>query len=227
MGYYTICMNDNKQLNVTTRINLYQKESLVDKVQFLVPMMYGDFDLREFMATAVYMDVENVPHVEVLVQDEEIYKEKYIRYVLPVDTKLSHHVGEINVYLNFAKADYESGKNYILKTSPAIVKITSVPDYYSIVGKESLDFVNGIVLDLQSKIDYLDQATTSFDETKLDGLAISNEDGKLYGTAKGKITGTGVDVVLPSISDEEDGSPDGVIELDKLYEDKDLEITEI
>ena len=42
---YTFLLNKDKSLLATERIKIYQREKLVDKVQFILPQSYEEIDL--------------------------------------------------------------------------------------------------------------------------------------------------------------------------------------
>ena len=62
---YTIVMNKNKELVTTVKTTLYQREKLIDKIQFLIPEMYNKLSLSDFTVILKYVDQANVPHAEI------------------------------------------------------------------------------------------------------------------------------------------------------------------
>lgn len=166
-------MNDDKSLTATVVTTLYQREKLADKIQILIPPNYGELDLSEFTATLKYVGQANVPHVEILKKDAELYKE-HIRYVLPVDTELTQYAGDITIRLTFTKTDMEARKVFVVHTGELVIKISPLKDYYSFVPDESLEFVDQIVSDLQNKISALDKIADIYDKTKADNIQIKN-----------------------------------------------------
>lgn len=82
---YTILMRDDKSLTTTKRATLFQREKLVDKLQFLLPQTYGDLPISECTVVFYYTDPSNTAQMEILTQSEELYKE-HIQCLLPVDT---------------------------------------------------------------------------------------------------------------------------------------------
>lgn len=101
---YTIIMDKYKNLNTTVRTSLFQQESLVDKIQFLVPPTYDGIDISNYIVTLKYVDPNGNLYNETLVKDAETYKD-YLRYVLPVTSKLTAVAGSIYARLTFL--DYE------------------------------------------------------------------------------------------------------------------------
>ena len=69
---YTILMQDDKNLIATSRTTLRQYESLVDKIQFIIPQMYGDinFFTDDYQIVLKYVDQANIPYTVFL--DKEV-----------------------------------------------------------------------------------------------------------------------------------------------------------
>ena len=99
---YTIVMDKYKNLNTTVKTTIFQKENMVDKIQFLVPPIYEGNDLSEYIVSLKYLDPYGNFHSEVLNVDTELYKD-YLRYELPVGSKLTQLSGEITLRLTFIK----------------------------------------------------------------------------------------------------------------------------
>ena len=170
---YTIIMNNDKSLVTTVATTLYQREKLADKIQILIPQTYKDLQLNEFTVLLKYVDQANVPHVEILEKDKDLYKD-HIRCVLPVDTNLTQFAGDIAIRITLQKNDVESKKTYVIHTGESIIKINPLKDYYSFVPDQSLEFVDQIISDMQNKIDTLNKIADVYDKTKADNIKINN-----------------------------------------------------
>lgn len=124
---YTILMNENKELITTKTVPLYQREKLVDQIQFIVPQIYKNLNIADCSVVFKYTDIGNVIHREILTSTMETYKETKYRFFLPVDTKLNQFAGEIIGSLVFYKINEETGQEEnVLKTSEVIIPIIPV-----------------------------------------------------------------------------------------------------
>lgn len=100
---YTIIMNSDKSLTKAIVRTIYKGENLVDTIQFLIPRMYGEIDMSEFVAELTYEDPQAESHTEVLSMADDAYKRDWLKFLLPIDTKLTDHRGEIAMRIQFKK----------------------------------------------------------------------------------------------------------------------------
>lgn len=198
---YTIKMNDDKSLRITEKVTLYQREKLVDKMRFLIPSKYKDVDLSDFTTILKYKDQASVAHMEILTKSENQEYEEYLEYVLPIDTDLTQFAGDIEIRITLLKTDLENKTQYILHTGEAIITISPLEDYYTFVTDESLEYIDKIVGDLNTKIEMLNKISEVYDGTKADDI-IRYEDGKIQLTANGIPIGSQVSIIDAENADE-------------------------
>lgn len=136
---YTIVMDKYKNLNTTVKATIFQKESLVDKIQFLIPPQYEGIDVGQYVALLKYVDPNGNFHTEKLEADEEMYKD-YLRYVLPVDTKLTTASGTVVVRLTFIDANGEETEEINkLETNSTTIKIEKPNGFNDFVVFEDIE----------------------------------------------------------------------------------------
>lgn len=186
---YTILMNSDKSLVCTIKTTLYQRDKLVDKLQILIPQTYEDINLSDFTAVLKYVDQGNEVHSEILIQDEELYKESYLRYTLPIDTNLTRFAGDIKLCLTLNKVDMEEMKEYSLNTGETTITIASLSDYYSFISDKSLSVIDQKVNELNVKLEAIDKMATTYDETKADNIKLDKGTSEIYLTAHDKQIG--------------------------------------
>lgn len=200
---YTIIMDEHKQLVTTVSQTIYQRDNLVDELQFLFPQSYNSFDLSDFTVSMKYIDQANTPHVELLQKQSELYKDK-LKYLLPVDTKLTRFAGDIEIRITFTKVDLETKKQYVLNTGSTIITVQPLKDYYAFTPDESLDFVDQLVGSLNAKIDAVNKIAETYDKEKADNLVY--KENKLQLTSNGEKIGDAVEIV--SGGDDNPGTSD-------------------
>lgn len=156
---YTIIMNNDKSLTTTVRTKLYQKEKLIDKIQFLFPLTYEGESLDAYIIRLEYADQNNIIHSEVLKMDSDNYpyKDLYFRCILPVDTNLTANAGDIVIRLSLTRVDASTGEQIVLHTGSETITISPIKDLYAFVPDESLEFADQLVGTLEAKIQALEE----------------------------------------------------------------------
>lgn len=203
---YTIKMDNNKNLFTSVRTNIFQKENMVDKIQFLIPKDFNELGLENYTALLKYVDPNGNFQSEVLTADVDTF-EDYIKYELPVSTKLTQIAGSISLRLTFILYESEeiTDKLETNSTTLAILK----PDGFS-------DYVN--FEDIKAIQEQLGKMPTDLEIDESDNLHLVHNDEKI---------GEGVEILVPTDMDLDDGNHDGIIEIDDLPEDENPEFIEL
>ena len=189
---YTILMKVDKSLLITEKSQLYQREKLVDKIQFLVPLKYEELDLSDFTVLLKYVDQGNVAHAEMLTKDEEIYKEQYYRYTIDVDTNLNRFAGDIKLHLTFIHVETEDETLHeeVMHTGETTITISPLSDLYQFVADDALEVLDAKMVELTAKLAAADKAAETWMKSKADDILIYGDN--LQVSSNGTPIGTGV-----------------------------------
>lgn len=192
---YTIVMRDNKMLETTVKTSIYQREKLVDKIQFLLPQTYGDLNIAECTAVLKYMDQLDVAHVEVLTMDDELYK-NMLRFVLPLDTKITQYAGDIKIRITLTHVDLETGVQQVLHTGATTITVKTMEDYFHFNPDKSLEFIDQLVGKIDSRIQFMQESLEFFGENKADDIIRVDDDegAKIQLTSDGNPIGNPVSI---------------------------------
>lgn len=208
---YTILMDTDKQLTISKRTKLYQKEKLVDKIQFLLLTEYEGIDLTQFTVSLKYVDQLGKSHAETLVKDEELYLGK-IRCVLPVDTELNKEAGDVLVHLTLSHLDVENGKNYILHTGEVAVEISSVSELYSFDADAALEVADQMALEFEAKCKALELMGNAYNKNKADDIMLDKDNDVIYLMSEGQRIGS--EIHLGELGEEiSENTEDGLIDV--------------
>lgn len=179
---YTILMLDDGSLICTTPKNiLYQTENFTDNIHFILPQTYKDVELKDFLIAMKYVNPANVSKVELLKLNNSEYKEKYLEYILPVNTELTKLAGKITLYITMSKIDSQTGAKYISHSSETTINIQRVNDYF--VDESSFQGIDKRIFELQ-------EVAAIYDSSKADNIA--REDNNIYLTANGNKIGDSI-----------------------------------
>ena len=187
---YTFILNKDKSLLATERIKIYQREKLVDKVQFILPQSYEEIDLTNKNVSIIlkYVDQEGNAQSEFLVKDDELYKDNYVRCELPIDTNITKFAGNITLHLTIIYLDVENQINQVMHSSETILTISPLKDMYVNINDKSLEILDQKIIELQASIEAANILNESIDKNKADDL--SYEDNTLQLMSNGKKIGT-------------------------------------
>lgn len=216
---YTIVMDKYKNLNTTVRTVIFMKENMADKIQFLIPPTYQDNEIKDYIVTLKYVDPNGNFHSEVLTPDEELYKD-YIRYVLPVGTKLTQVSGNLTVRLTLVK--YLQGDDTMvidrMETNSTVIRIERPVGFTDNVDFEDIEA-------FKAQMNQMSRDITTLQDEMPNDVAIDDND-KLHITHDGEPIGEGVEILVPSDMDLDDDAHDGIVNLDGLKEKEDEDAPE-
>ena len=245
---YTVLVKNDNTLVSTVRTNIMHRSSMVDGFRVLVDPEYSDekFDMRTFQCVMEYkLPISDTYTPEVLTPLDELYNGK-LDYRLPIDTKITSEVGNVEFKFIFIRADMDENGNVIervRKTSSSTIKILPVAKWSDYIADAKLDSIAQVLLMNQAVANQLGAYADMLNDTKADSIAKDEETQELYLTANGKEIGNrvkdggsisdvyGVPAVEfglePDVPNEEDGEIDNVVEfyknLNNLIQDEDVD----
>lgn len=209
-----ILMKSDKSLVISKDSKIYQKESVVDKLIFLFPTEYNGISLSNFSFNLTYLDPQGGRHTELLVIDEEPYKENFISCQLPVDTEITKYTGTITLSISATWLDAETLKQYVLKTSTLQIEISPLSTLYEFVPDESLDIIDQRIMALNGKIEALEKLEDRIDSEIPDDLSIDSNN-ILRLSVDGTSIGDGVEIVT-SVKDNDKNTTDGILDIEDV-----------
>ena len=212
-----IRMTNLKSLVISEDSKLYQRENIVDKFLILLPLTYNDLDLSKFTVTWEYVDPQNEAHSEQLVLGEDIYKEKYLQYTLPIDSKMTYFQGNITAKISAVCVDLDNpDKRYVLHTGEIVIPISPLSDYYALVSDDTLSAIDERMLNLNAQIGALDILAQEISGKMVDDLSL-DEDSVLRVSSGGVPIGNGIEIVS-GVKDPDGNPADGLIDLDETID---------
>ncbi len=191
---YTILMQQDKELIATVKTMIFEKENGVDTIRFLVPPYYNDLQLTDYIVLLKYVTPDRRNLSEKLTMQEELYK-GYADYRLNVSTKLTFLPGDVDLRLSFIKpVENETGETTdqtenpteeplpeVLHTGTITLTIAQIKNPYDFNCEGSLEAIDQIVANLDSKINELKDVAETFDKEKADD--IEEVDGEIWLTS--------------------------------------------
>lgn len=211
----TILMDsDSKELIMTKRRKIRQGESLVDELYFLVETEVDGLSMEDFTASLLYLDPANISHMELLTREVDVYKDKYYRYTINIDSEFTKMAGDVKMQLSLVHQDAETGNSHVLHSGMIIVPVLSWTDFYAFTPPSSLSAIDAKLLEIDNKIQMMESTSEAYDKARAvdlhltgDLLQLKNQDGEVFGEG----------VTVLSEFDDKDMNPgDGEIDLDSI-----------
>lgn len=185
----TILVNLDKTLEKTSFRSIYQKESRIDEIQFLIdPDLLGEEIQNYKIILQAILPIKDEEHnssttnkMRYMDLEKDLYKNKY-RTLLPITTTLTEAAGDVTLWLLiFDMTDTEKIK--LLKTSPVIINIKPS----SPTGSNELednDFDN-VLTNLQNEIEDIkkNKIDKKFDYNEEDNTILFYSNGEPIGNA--------------------------------------------
>ena len=184
----TILVNLDKTLEKTSFRTIYQKESRIDEIQFLIDskLLGEDIQKNYKIILQAILPIEDKEHnspttnkMRYMDLEEDLYKNRY-RTLLPITTTLTEAVGDVTLWLLiFDMTDTEKIK--LLKTSPITINIKPS----SSIGSSELednDFDN-VLTNLQNEIEDIkkNKIDKKFDYNEEDNTILFYSNGEPIG----------------------------------------------
>lgn len=199
---YTVLIKNDDTVVTTVRTNIMHRSSMVNDFRVLVDPIYNgnqDYDMTTFTCAMEYTTpISNTYTVEILTPLSELYKDK-LEYRLPVDTKITSEVGQVEFKFIFTRADMDAdGKiiERVRKTSSTTLTVLPVAMWSDYIADAKLDSIAQMMLANQTQNKYLEGIVNQLGSyadvlnmTKADNIVKDEETKEIYLTSNGKEIG--------------------------------------
>ena len=210
-----IKFDDKKRLVVTVDTKIYQRESCVDSLTYILPLNYLTYDLSKFTWEVIYIDPAGTVHQEQLVIQEDYYADSWLQGKLPVDSKFTAIPGDVIMRINGVWQNPDDQKTYVLKSSSLTINIAKLKEFYDFNPEESLESLDQIIAQLNAKIQAVEELEDRAIVSMPDDLTLVDEN-QLHLSINGEPIGEGVEVLTSVVDVDDDNPTDGLINVDAI-----------
>ena len=216
---YIIKVNEDNSLSAPKKQRIMQRSKLVDTLYFLVNPMYNGFNMADFTVLLEYrLPASQEYRTEILVLANEGYKE-YLKYTLPVDTKITKESGKVEIHLSFIYAGLDSDGNSVQrvrKTSEYELNVIPLSAWTNALPDDALSPLDQRIIMINTQLDALNDMNNMIAESKADDIKYDKDNNMLQLLSGSKEIGN--KVYLKNNSElTEEGIP--IVDFDKLSED--------
>lgn len=205
---YVILVNDDNSMVATQKCRIVQRSKLVDNLWFLVKPMYGSHDMSKFTVLLEYLTpVSNKYRTEILELSDSDYN-GYLKYVLPIDTKITSEAGDVQLQLSFLSVGVDIQGNieqYARKVTGGKINIAPITSWSDIVPDEALCALDRRIIKMDAQINAIVEASDQLHITKADNITFNKEMNTIQLTSDGNPIGNEI-----TLSHYESSLEDGV-----------------
>lgn len=207
---YTILIKNDNTAVTKEKQRIMQRSKLVDTLQFIVPKLYQEYEMKDFDFLLQYrLPISHELKLEVLTLSDEDYKTDYLLYSLPIDTALTVENGEVELQLSFVRKymlDNGTTIEQNREIDPISITVIPVTEWFT-APDSALSTLKQYYLAAQSNINALNDLIETLDQNKADNIKLDVKEGSIYLTANGKQIGTPIDIeeLGDSIAEETEG----------------------
>lgn len=171
---YVILVNEDNTLTASKKERIMQRSKLFNNLWFLAEPTYNGYDMSACTVVMEYvLPISKKYHSDILELLEEGYQE-YLKYVVPIDSKLTTEVGEVELQLTFIYSDLdENGESVqrVRKTSTAKLNIVPISAWSDIIPDSALGALDQRIIKMDAQIKELLDLGDAYDAAKADNIA--------------------------------------------------------
>ena len=175
---YVILVNEDNTLTASKKERIMQRSKLFNNLWFLVEPTYNGYDMSTCTVVMEYiLPISKKYHSDILELSEEGYQE-YLKYVVPIDSKLTAEAGEVDLQLTFIYSDLDDNGESIQrvrKTSTAKVNIVPISAWSDIIPDAALGALDQRIIKMDAQIKELINLGDAYDAAKADNITYDSD----------------------------------------------------
>lgn len=207
---YVILVNEDNTLTASKKERIMQRSKLFNNLWFLAEPTYNGYDMSACTVVMEYiLPISKKYYSDILELSEERYQE-YLKYVVPIDSKLTTEVGEVELQLTFIYSDLdENGESVqrVRKTSTAKLNIVPISAWSDIIPDSALGALDQRIIKMDAQIKELLDLGDAYDAAKADNITYDADKQTLQLLS-------GVNKIGDEVSLNVDGGSDGTTAVD-------------
>lgn len=186
-----IKLDENRDLVITVNEPIYLGDNLNQKIVYLIPLQVGEIDMKAAIPYLSYIRMDGVADIVRLDKKEEVYKDAYYQYELPVSCKLSECPGDICTWMQIFAGTPSNPT--IAKSGECVLHVNNSKNMDDYICDHHLSAMYA----MQKQIDAAENNMASMRETmatKGDNLVYDSGRQELQLSSEGTLVGDAVDM---------------------------------
>lgn len=175
---YVLLVNDDNTLTASTKERIMQRSKLFNNLWILAYPTYNGYDMSDCTVVMEYvLPVSKRYCSDILELSDEGYEE-YLKYVVPIDSKLTSEAGDVELQLTFIYSDLDEngeGVQRVRKTSTAKMNIVPISAWSDVIPDSALGALDQRIIKMDAQIKELLDLGDAYDAVKADNIAYDSE----------------------------------------------------
>lgn len=213
---YTLFIGKDNYIMTINSERIIQRSKLVNTVCIRVANDYNGLKMQDFQAIMYYrLPVSKEWKPKELVASEELYKDEFVEYLIPVDTWLTAEAGDIEFEIKFYNVSMGGEINisqYVRKATNGKIHISHSKDWADGIADSLLDTIDQRIIQLmmvQNRQEEMIEETQVLVNNKADNIAKDEATNEIYLTSQGVEIGS-------RIKDECDKDGDPIVDINEV-----------
>lgn len=169
-----IKLDDDMSLVITVNEPIYRGDNLSKKITYLIPMTVGEVDMLTASVFLSYVRADGVADVVVLNRSEEVYKEEYYQYTVPINCKISKYPGEVCTWIQIYSGT--PSNPVIAKTGECMLQVQDSKNMDDYLCDHQMTALYQLTHTMNTAIEEMNETIESAIETKADNIIFNQED---------------------------------------------------
>lgn len=166
-----IKLDENMDLIITIDEPIFRCDNLNRKITYLIPTTVGDIDMLTASVFLSYIRADGEPDVVTLERMDEMYKESYFKYQLPVTCSMTKYAGEVCTWIQIYNG--AAANPSVSKSGECFIRIRESKNMDDYIGDRVLTAMYQLQSDMKKKADGLMyDSETRMLQLKSEGLPI-------------------------------------------------------
>ena len=189
---YTFLIGKDNYITTTKSERIIQRSKLANTICIRVANDYNGISMKDCQAIMYYhLPLSEGWKLTDLVASEELYKDNYVEYLIPVDTWLTSEPGDIEFEVRFYNVSMDGEANisqYVRKATHGKIHISCSKDWESGVADSLLGAIDQRIIQLmnvQTRQDEMISETQTMVNGKADSIAKDDTTNEIYLTSNG------------------------------------------
>lgn len=190
-----IKLDENMELVTTVSSPIYRGDRANQKITFLIPTEVGDINISTATIYLSYIRADGTADIALLTRTDELYKEKYYQYYLPVTSTLTRYPGEVCAWIQIFAGT--ASDPTVAKSGECVFNILDSQNMDEYISDRNLRLIYEMQKYMDDKVEktqkYLTGKIESASDRKADGIALNVADSTIQLVATKTISETTVD----------------------------------